>query len=1382
MRMSILKKIFSFLFVFLAATSNVDARKIPLSFRQISIDQGLSCSNVEYITEDSLGYMWFGGPQGLNRYDGYEVRNYYSSLHDSTSIPENQILSLYCDVRGYLWVGTRDGIARYNYAQDNFERYNYYEEGSNDYNLGLVTYITEDTHDNLWFSSQSGTFFRYNKQENRFLRGEIQIHETLQVKSFYFDKQDSDLLWIGTNIGLIRYQLKSGNYQIFEFSNNDEENLLSKNIHCILPKENCLWLGVYRVGFVKFDKKSGEFSVFSMETEGSNYILGGTKDSQGNIWFATAGGLYLWDPGNQKFHSYTYSEAGDNGLTATGVATIYEDRNHNYWVGMSFGGVNYSWGLENFRSYSIAPNYERNLPEERINSMFLDNKDQLWCLYSSGIEVFDRKNMRHLKGFVESSEDPYSLGEGTIWTAVQDAEDRIWVTTYTGGLQQYLPEKDIFISYPNVLEGEGKEIGQDIRDIFVDQNGDLWLTLHGNGFSRFDPETGEFHNYRVDKSRDYLDWTYCIHVDRKKNIWVGTTSGLFKFDENVSNRKEYYLDKNDSTSLSYNNVNTIFEDSGQNIWIGTSRGLNLYVPEIDGFKRISIECGLENDNICAIEEDDRGNLWVSTRGGGIFTFSPEQWIEEGTFNYRQFDKSDGLQSDEFAPGASLKDDKGYLFFGGVNGFTVFHPDSIRKNPHAPQVLISEVSLFDEVIFPSSNSPLEVKTDSLSMGKELVLNYDQNVLALKFTAFNYRQPEKNEYLYTMEGFDNRWYSASENREAVYTNLPPGDYVFKVRASNNDGVWSNDQAEMDITVLPPWWQTAWFRFLLVFFFVGVLYAFFLWRVKAIKRQRNFLEKMVNKKTAQLEKQNKEIKEMSERVHEADQSKIRFFMNISHEFRTPLSLILGPLNNLLGDGDLSDFHKRQLQFINRSAHRLMRLINQLLDMQKVDMQKLTLRVSEVDVVDFMRSIFHLFEFNAREKGIIYTFSFKGIDKGQRQWLDIDALEKIIYNLLSNAFKHTLQGGEVNVAVTLRNERLFLTVKDSGAGIPPEKIDHIFDRYFTRNSFGGSNDGIGIGLTLVKELVKLHKGTIDVNSEVGKGTEFLIELPAGRSDFQDEDFISEDEVKERLTTNTPAAIIREQNTEASHSQWKVLLIEDDEDLLHFLKNDLKNSFQLQTAINGDEGWRMARKFKPDLIVSDLMMPVMDGMELCQKIKGDDALGHIPFILLTAKSGSNDIISGYSVGADDYITKPFNSEVLRARIMNLLESRKKLRKRFDNFADIKLSTEEGNHEEEKFLDDVINYIEKNISNSSLGHKEICTDLGVSKTKLYSKVGELTGYSINIFIRIVRLKRAAILLENADFSVSEVAYQVGFNDPNYFSKCFKEHFKVSPRDYVPGNS
>jgi signal transduction histidine kinase/DNA-binding response OmpR family regulator len=810
----------------------------------------------------------------------------------------------------------------------------------------------------------------------------------------------------------------------------------------------------------------------------------------------------------------------------------------------------------------------------------------------------------------------------------------------------------------------------------------------------------------------------------------------------------------------------------------------LYVPAIDGFRTISIESGLINDNICAIEEDDHGNLWVSTRGGGIFTFSPDQWLNEGELDYRHFEKSDGLQSNEFGERASFKDDDGYLYFAGVDGLSVFHPDSLKNNPNPPKVLISEVTLFDEVIFPASNAPVEVKTDSFSIPRKLSLNYDQNVLALKFIAFNYRHPEKNQYLYKMQGFDNRWYSAVDNREAVYTNLPPGNYVFKVKASNNDGVWSEEEAELNITVLPPWWKTPLFRFLLVFFFVSIMYGFFLWRVKAIKRQRNFLEKMVKKKTALLERQNKEIIEMSDRVHEADQSKIRFFMNISHEFRTPLSLIMGPLNNLLVAPDIPDFHKKQLQFINRSANRLFRLINQLLDMQKVDMKKLTLRISEVDVIDFMRSIFYLFEFNAKEKGVIYTFSFKGIQKGQKLWLDVDALEKIIYNLLSNAFKHTLSGGEVEVAVALGNEKLFVTVKDSGAGIPAEKINQIFDRYFTRNPFGGSNDGIGIGLTLVKELVKLHKGTIRVASEPGKGTMFTVELPSSKNDFQKDDFIldGEETYKDKLSADSSTIISREKPTGIAPTDWKVLLVEDDDDLIHFLENDLKNSFQTQTAVNGVEGWNITRSFQPDLIVTDLMMPMMDGMELCQKIKEDEDLGHIPIILLTARTGDNDIISGYSVGADDYITKPFNSEVLKARIMNLLESRRKLRRRFDNFADIKPPSGERDNKDEKLLEKVIDYIEKNISDSSLGHKEICTDLSVSKTKLYSKVSELTGYSINIFIRIVRLKRAAFLLENSDYSVSEVAYKVGFNDPNYFSKCFKEHYKVSPRDFAPGNS
>jgi len=1352
------------------------SQRIPLSFRQLTIDDGLSCNNVEHIVEDSLGYLWFGGPQGLNRYDGYEIRNYYSSVNDSTSLPDNQILSLFCDSSGRLWVGTYNGIAAYCHERDHFVVYDYFDDNRFQYNARLVNFIEEDEHGVIWFASENGLFFAYDEQKDQFVYRELALDFSMQVKSFYFDEKQEDILWIGANIGLIKYNLAEDEHRLFPLPDLPGINPLSLNVNCVLPDGPFLWLGVYRMGIVRFDCRNQEFKLYRMKNENENYILSGTLDSNNNLWFATGGGLFLYDEENDKFHKYGYSPHNAYGLNVSGIAAFFEDSNQNYWVGTSFGGVNYSWGPQNFRSYEIDPHQLRNIPEKSINSFSLDHSGFLWVAYANGIDVFDKNSMELANTFSSDDGSNDSLGSGTVWDIVEDSENRLWVSTYTGGLQKFDKEKHVFTSYPNFRGGGDQQIGQDIRDIFIDDSGDLWLAMHGHGFSRFDIEKERFYNFRIDENRGYLDWTYCIHVDHLKRVWIGTTSGLFKFTPDLQQYQEFIFDPDDATSLSYNTVNTIFQDSDNNIWIGTRRGLNLYDEDMGGFRRFGIEDGLINDNICSIQEDDFQNLWVSTRGGGIFSFSREKLLEDGTLDPRFFDKEDGLNSDEFVARASFQDDEGYLYFGGINGFTVFHPDSIEQNPREPDVIIQEIKLFDEIIYPSAGSP--VYMNEKTGNKELQLKYNQNVLSFKFTAFNFRQPGKNEYLYKLEGFDDRWYSAGTDREAVYTNLPAGDFTFRVKASNNDGVWNEEGAIMQLTVFPPWWQTPLFHFSLAFFFVGVIYLFFLWRVKAIKRQRNYLEKMVTKKTAQLEHQNREIQEMAIRVHEADQSKIRFFMNISHEFRTPLSLIIGPLSRLLARKDFSTDIRTQLQIIDRSARRLMRLINQLLDMQKVEFKKLLLKVSQVNVFEFMRSIFYLFEFTAREKSISYSFHFDEILKTRILWLDVDALEKIVYNLLSNAFKYTQEGGQVDVRVRWLAEdgKLRIEVEDSGAGIPEDKLPYVFERYFSHNFFGGTHDGIGIGLTLVKELVELHKGQIWVQSQLEKGTVFILELPAREENFSGDEVRSASGL-ENSVNREPAQLNISLETTSLPQECDVLLVEDDDDLLNFLKNDLSGNYAVHAVNNGDKAWRECRHLVPDIVVSDIMMPGTDGVELCRKIKTDEELGHIPVILLTAKTEDYEVMEGYETGADDYITKPFNPDLLKIRISNLVQTRKKLRAKFDYYTDIKQDDKSINSADNLFLDRAISFVEKNISDPSLGHKELASALNVGKTSLYKKISDLTGYSTNVFIRIIRLKGAAIILREGGSTVSEVAYKVGFNDPNYFSKCFKEFFQVAPTEY-----
>lgn len=1354
---------------------NLYSRYIPLHFRQITINDGLSINNIEFISEDSLGYIWFCSQYGLNRFDGYEVKRYYANQSEY-SLPDNTITSIFCDSSGRLWIGTHEGIVRYEPSIDGFIRYDFKVRKASDINARLVTHISEDNLGRIWFVTEKGSFYHLDATGKEFMLSPVRINEELvNVKSFYINKSGSNTLWIGTNLGLIKYDLSSGYYEIIQFVDYNKVNLLSLNIQCILPDGNYLWLGIYRIGIIRYNTLNGQYKIYRENAEVQNYIINGHKDREGNIWFGTGDGLFLYNKKDDSFFRYGRSSGYPYGLTTSGITTIYQDSRNIYWVGTNYEGVNYSWGKRNFLSYQVDPDNRRNLSERRVNGLTLSNDGYLWVVHQTGIDLFDKKKMQLHRHFENNPNDPFTLGGASMWKAKVDEGGRIWISTYQGGLQRYDPKQQRFISYPNYDSKNGQKIRFDIRDISFDRNGCLWLATHGAGFSKFDPSQERFYNYKTDSLNPSLNWSYAIYADHKDRVWVGTTSGLFVHNLKGERLAAYFHSQNAPGSLSHNYVNVIFSDYRNRIWLGTSKGLNLFSEEENCFRLLDVNAEVANYYICGIEEDSKHNLWVSTRGNGLFSFNPDEWLTAGTTMVNHYDKSDGLQSNEFSQRSSYKDYMGYIYFGGIDGFTIFHPDSMQVNLRVPKVIISQIKLFDEVIYPHPAGTVTINSNGT---KTLVLKHFQNVLTLGFTAINYQQPYKNKYLYKLEGFDDRWYSAGISREAVYTNLPAGNYLFKVIASNNDGVWNREGAIIEIIVLPPWWQTGLFRFTVVFLFVGLLYALFLWRIHTIRKQKHHLELMVQKKTSQLERQNKEITEMSKKIHEADQFKIRFFMNVSHEFRTPLTLILAPLNKLMNDNSITESLQNQLSFIQRSATRLLRLVNQLLDIQKMEMKQYVLNISQVNISDFVLSIFQLFEYAAKEKNIVFRLHISPALSNTRAWIDTDAVEKILYNLLSNAFKHTPEKGMVELRIEQigNNDKLIFTVFNSGKGIDKDDLAKIFDRFYSKSEYRDLNSGIGIGLTLVRELVLLHNGKVSVESEIGIGTKFIVELPA-RYDgvtINERNFVENMDVI--YDTDDVAYKPVDVSVNKVCSGKKILIVEDDTDLLSFLISDLKVDFDVKGVGNGKIALDVLPSYLPDLIISDVMMPEMNGFELCEMVKKNVDFGHIPIILLTAKTDDQSVISGYETGADDYIAKPFNTKLLKVRICNLIENRQKLRQHFDRYADLKEKIS-GEDADSKFLQKAIDIVEKNISNTSFGHKELATALGIGKTNLYLRISQITGYSINIFIRIIRLKKAAILLETGSYTVAEVAYQVGFNDPNYFSRCFKDYFQINPSEH-----
>jgi signal transduction histidine kinase/DNA-binding response OmpR family regulator len=820
-------------------------------------------------------------------------------------------------------------------------------------------------------------------------------------------------------------------------------------------------------------------------------------------------------------------------------------------------------------------------------------------------------------------------------------------------------------------------------------------------------------------------------------------------------------------------------DSRGLIWLATQEGLNIFDPESNSIYRYYIDDGLPDNSPLAILEDNDGLIWISTISG-ITNIRIGDRVESGRYKleFASFNESDGLQGKEFNEGIAYKTTRGELIFGGPNGFNIFNPSDLTYNTKPPDILITGLQIFNRTIRTGQKvNGRIILSNAITETSEIVLKHFEDVVSIEFAALNYIHPEKNRYEYILEGFNREWMQAGANeRKATYTNLDPGEYVFRVKGSNNDGIWNTNGKSLKIIVKPSIWKT---KAAIISYFILLLTALILLRYMILLKERI---------RVQIDQERQEAR----RRHELDLLKIRFFTNVSHEFRTPLSLILAPLEKLLKKGGNGNEEERsQYKLMYRNSRRLLNLVNQLLDFRRMEVQKISLRPAYGDIVIFINEIFQTFTDLAERKRI--TFTYTTSHNEFFTWFDHDKVEKIIFNLLSNAFKFTPEGEKIGIDLHIEpakknlgqhedpkseQDRVKVKVCDTGIGIPAENINRIFDRFF-QNDVPDSmiNQGSGIGLSLTKEFVQLHNGTIEVESEPGKGSCFTVTLllsavalgtTQGQDDLSESITLlpEEEEIDIKPVTNGKKAL--------------VLLIEDNDDFRFYLKDNLKGRYSIIEACDGKEGIAKAIGNLPDLIVSDIMMPEVDGIELCRQVKSNPNTSHIPIILLTARMSEQKKLKGFETGADDYITKPFSFEMLESRMNNLIEQRERIRNSFQQHFKIEPGEIGITSLDEKLIEKALKLVENNMSNSDFSVEKLSRELGMSRVHLYKKLTSLTGKTPIEFIRTMRLKRAAQLLGKSQLTVSEIAYEVGFNDPRYFSKYFKTEFGVLPSQY--GNS
>ncbi len=1359
-----MKKIF-IIILFFIHFQWINAQPPNLQFRHLNVEQGLSDRTVTAIVQDSLGFIWVGTTNGLNRYDGYNFKTFLYQPNDTNSISNNYINDLLVDNRGWLWIATDNGLSVLKSGCTGF--LNFYHKKNDKKSLcsNAIKNIYQDSKNNVWLATWNG-LAKYNVDENNFDNFYPEKNNDKEgnwLTDITEDKQGN--LVIGARkAGLYYFDTKNSTFTNYKHNPRDKTSIGSNYIRSVLcDSKGRIWVGSWDKGIFEFTVNNNSFKKYDLyapEESGINHQRVNViyQDHDQRIWIGTEIGLKYFNPDKKKIYTYFHYKENFYSLSRKVVLSVFHDNSSGLWIGTSGGGINY-YNKNLFKFSSTYQSSGEKFPGEddwknKIVRTFLkDSTGNLWLGTENGLHCF---NFNEKKSRVYLHADTYKKAKGNVPVnaLLMDSTGLIWIGT-NQGMFTFNAENNSINQVPLKSEKYPDGYYKQITDItFYDKNRLLINTDDDIILYHLKTQTMLFLNEISLLKEKLNNQGIQLLVDHKMNIWIPAWGNLIKYNFKRRSIKQFKYRKNPTKSIINPTIRILYEDSKHNIWIGTNGGLQCYIPAVNHFIHYTTEHGLPNNQISGILEASNGNLWISTENG-LSCFNPN------TQQFKNYYVENGLQSNYFNSRACYRSPDGTLYFGGIDGYNAFLPENIVENSFVPPVHILDFKIFYKSILPGEN---KVLNKPITHTQKIILAHWQSVISFDFVALSYTNPQKNIYLYKMEGFDKDWIQSPPNkRTAQYMNLNPGKYTFKVKAANNEGYWNNEGTSIDIIIKPPFWKTWWAYGLYILIFAVSLFFF---RRLILMRER-FNNELKTRKL------------ISQKQHELDTMKIRFFTNISHEFRTPVTLIINPLKKLLNTTDIQpDIVRDYYQMMYRNAQRLLELINQLLDFRKLDTNRLSLEISQADLSLFLKEIISSFTFSAREHDI--ALSFDATHQFSTAWFDKDKLQKIVTNLISNALKFTPPGGKVKLSLSRTDSgNAIIKVIDTGRGIPQEKLDKIFSRFYQVNDVADKyTGGTGIGLTLTKEMVELHRGKIRVESQPDKGTSFTVEFPVEKSAYKVH------EVKEylQITENEQEEYVEEiENKSQSGGLPLVLVVDDVADIRNYIRIELQNLYKIEESSNGKEALEKAEKLIPDLIVSDVMMPEMDGIKLCQLLKNNPDTSHIPVILLTAKSTEEHTAAGLKSGADDYVSKPFNMKLLAIRIKNLIDSRNLLRKRFRS--EISLEPEEITITpvDADFLKQAMKIVEENMDNPDFNNQFFVREMRMGRTSIYKKLKGLTGQTINEFIRTVRLKRAAQLLVQNSATISEIAYTVGFKTPAYFSHCFHQQFKITPTEYLEKN-
>jgi len=1377
------KSYFSFILmaVLLFIITEIFSQVIDNQFiKKITSSEGLSHNVINDIVQDDHGFIWIATQDRLNRFDGFDFKIYMNKPGDSTSISGNYIRSLYLDKKNNLWISTRYGLNLYDPYSDTFRRFEL--DGNNELD---ITKITNSKDSNLWISNYAGGFHYFDVGKKSFTDFNS---DNLTLKSDYvmtIHEDSHGMLWIGTADKGVQVFRISGSKP---FPADDITSRLQafniSRIEIIFEDGNSnIWIGSQE-GILLYNRSLDEVFLIqkSANPQGlsDNIILDISQNYQGNILIGTQeGGLNILSQDQIKannpglfFFSKILPGPEAYNLSYRSVQTIFEDKDKNLWLGTFGNGLNMIPAIQpKFRLLKHNSENPQSLNFDKVWGICEDKDGFLWIgTDGRGLNRYD---------FITGAIKQYYSGDGlndlsddAVLSALCDSKGRLWFGTYAGGLNLYNKNSDGFVHFKTGNSNSSLPVN-DIRCIFESSDGIIWLGTNGGGLVRLNDEDFTFESVILQANGIVAYDIRSISEDREGRLWLGTYgTGLYYYQPETGEVNRLAFDRGNSGTLNCNIIYTLLYDEKNNLlWIGGSQngGLNRLDLENFTFTVYDNNYGLANNNINGIENDTEGRIWVSTNAG-ISLFYPDK--EE----FMNFNRFDGVQEKEFSNGSVLKSEiHDIICFGGSGGLNYFSPEKIEKQSKETAILITELKISDQVVdVKSSENSESILSTTMLYTEKISLNYKQDIFTIGFCGLHFANPQKIMYQYNLEGTDLSWNNLENQRHVTFRNLKPGDYEFRVRASDEDGVWSNSFGSLYIQILPPPWKSWWAYVIYALVIGSIILWIYFYNLKEAKIRHNLLIE-------------KKLRAQENEFHE---ERIRFFTNIAHELRTPLMLLVNPLEDLLSKESPFTPLGRTFNVMYRSAGKLLRLTNTLLEFRKSETGKLKLSVSEGNLAELLEENCIAFKGLAKNKNI--DLVFESGEKNINAWFDREKAEMIVGNLLSNAIKNINPYKKIFARIStgpadkdFPEGFVIIEIEDEGTGIPENQLDKIFESFYQVKG-GITNSGTGIGLTLTKSLVELHKGRISVKSTLNKGTSFSVILPLGKGLFTEDEISVEKAMATDLKSleiemdeSTNINMIIDLISSLSADKKKILIVEDNYEIRNYLKDLVKDYFIVVEAEDGEKGLDAARAVHPAIILSDVMMPGLDGIELCRLIKSESQTSHIPVILISANLTHHMHIDSLESGADAYLTKPFKPDLLITRIYNLLKSREKLQEYYlRKFQGDFSGLDNPLSKDDKFLMQLNKVIQSNLNNSSFSIELLHEEFDMSRTVFYHKIKSLTNFSPIELIRQIRLKKAADLLLTGNYKVYEVMYQVGFNDDKHFRQLFRKQFGVAPSEYL----